>query len=255
MLAGNNEAALAAAGIEGLLGQIAGNTSFLTNLLTMEQLTTNAENFKTNHAARIGEIWAQTNQANILDATSIRAALPGGWSLAPPADNGGGGADMDVLFTPNGAVHASIGTTGLAEAFLLARTVISWLIYIICFITMWKTFYTSISSALTVPQATTSGESFLGTNVNVASTLVMAAAIVACIGAITIWATTKLIPFAAAIVGNPFAGLGGFGYNFLNAVVPVTLCLAAVGTMILFRITVNTMGMVAGGIVKLLVGL
>jgi hypothetical protein len=201
----------------------------------------------------IGQIMQATNAAGALSAGSVVSASGtafGSGTLAP--DSLGGGASESVSLAPG--VSMTISTANLPPAFFSLHKVFAWACYVAVFVTCWRIFTTNIKEAMRVPQATTAGETILGTNVNVASSLIMAGVIVAAVATLTAVAMPKLLTYLSAIVGDPFGGLDPFGYAFVNAVVPIPLLLSCIGVITTFRLVMDSGGMVVAGIIKLLVG-
>jgi hypothetical protein len=200
----------------------------------------------------LGQIKGATNQAAGLSAGSVVTAAGSSFAGTLAGDGTGGGGSRDVTLSPG--VVMTISTANLPSAFFTLKTVFSWAIYVSVFVTCWKIFSVNIKEALRVPQATTAGETILGTNVNIASTLIMAGIIIAAIATLTAVALPKLLTYLALIVGNPFSGLDGFGYAFVDSMVPIPLLLSSIGVVTTFRLVMDSGGMVVGGIIKLLVG-
>ena len=235
-----------------------------TNSLTLEQMTNayrpsgvlgrEAQEDMTNTlSGKFNSIIAATNQAGSLSAQSVVDAAAGAFHDGRLVqDIITGGASEAVVLGPN--VSMTISTANFPPAFGVLHHVFAWAIEIAVFVSCWKIFSSNVKQALQTPQAGTSGESVLGTNVNVVSALTMAGVIVAAIATMVAVALPKLLGLLLLITGDPFAGMDSFGVAFVGALVPIPMLLSAVGTVTLFRLTMDSGGMVCGGIIKLLVG-
>jgi hypothetical protein len=198
------------------------------------------------------KILAATNAAGALAANGIIGVASDKWSGSLAADAVGGGTTRDVEFAPG--VLMTISTQNFPVAYGMLHTVFAWAIYITVFLSCWKIFDGNVKAAMHTPQAHTAGESVLGTNVNVASSLIMAGLILAAVATMTAVALPKLLSSLMLITGNPFGGLDGFGYDFVNALVPIPLLLSSIGVVTTFRIVTDSGGWVCEGIIKALVG-
>jgi hypothetical protein len=222
----------------------------ISNLLAAIETNLSGGGIDTNYW--MGRIYAGTNVGASVSGAAVAARIGG--DMTVPSDSGGSTVPYEMTFTPLGEVTATVGA-GVPSAYAFGRHILVWFLYLGLFVSCWKMFDSSVMASLGVPQGTTAGTSVLGTDVNVASALAMAGAIVAAVAVIAAVAVPALLSMVSAFWGvNPLDGMS-VGLDLVSAYVPLGTMMGCLVVLVVFRVTVNSIGQVAGGVVKLLVGL
>ena len=159
---------------------------------------------------------------------------------------GGGGG---VLGMPD---HVSFDYRDVTGAETISGWTTSVIAMVFVGIWLWAVYkhYEKMSAELwATPQASTSGESIIGTNLNIATALVNAGIIISTVAGLWIFAAIALgtVPCLDVIIGafgDINAPAGGVGGNSLGVVlwtaaefIPITCALTLVGTYIFLRVT------------------
>lgn len=189
------------------------------------------------------------------DNPASEAGLPSAYSV--PSDVGpSAGGDIPLDFgLMAGVPHlnsTAVGTSGFYYGIL------KWCILYALFMKIQRSFYRSMNDALFIPQASTAGQTVLGTNANAASALVMASIIVGAIFAAGAFFLASMIGTGAAMVSvNPVSiwdSLGS-GASFVGAILPFKFLVAAWIALAVYEATKGGVMVIAGGAVKFCVGL
>lgn len=212
----------------------------------------------------------QQGMSTIADGTNRGAGMMkgafdglGGAGLFPThsVDETGAGSVDFAIVALNGAVNLHFGTTAIDAAFpslANARPIYKWCIFLLLAIMNYLVMMKILRNTVLVPQARTTGQSVLGTNLNLPSAIAMAAAIVAICAAIpTVCAQGILLAMNNVTWGNPVAGVASVAtaYQFCEHYFPITLMVTALLNHLGFRFFANSLEGVGYGIIKFLVGL
>ena len=235
-----------------------------TNGLTYGQLT---NSYQTQYSSSTNNLqgqldnynWHSTNAASDLIAPKFTIMT------RPQIDVLQGGVqdfgDIELGNGPNN-IKITLGATAIDSklpALMAAYVVFKWAIILILVICNYKVLVVGLRTTLLIPQARTAGTEVAGFNINSASAVIMAAAIVATAASLpTVLATGIVDTLSNISWGNPFdsiSGTVGTGYNFCNHYFPVGLSIIAILNHLGFRVFANGLETVALSVVKFLVGL
>lgn len=248
-------------GISNLLG--GGSNGVLagfTNALTLAQLTNQSDVYQAALSNTESDVMSQisslTNQAGQMAMGSVADAVAASGSLAVQY-SGSVGITPSPIDLGHG-VEIQLGSS--MPSYGPLRQILAWATIVGLFIANWRTTYDRIRDVLASEQAYTAGTSVLGTNVNYASSLAMAAAIFALVTAIPTFAVAVLSGEVSLYVslGGPLAMLSSglsWGYSFLDQYIPLATVVSAVVSRLLFNVAIDSLAGVLITIKLFLVGL
>jgi hypothetical protein len=205
---------------------------------------------------KLDPIWAATNTASTLgDAIHVDS---GGLPISPE-DGGGGDPGVIDITLPSLASGAStvIHVGSNTPSFGPMRTVFVWCIYATLFFLNYRLCVEGVVKIMNTPQATTAGEEIFGTNVNLASALSMAGAIVSLASVVgTAIIAKAVLDAGTTFTVNPNTVFATYGWakSFVENYFPLGLLVTAVCSHMVFRFLIDVPVMIAEGIVKFLVG-
>lgn len=239
-----------------------------TNAFTRADWRTNAAEIVGSESNNIlglsAESWlSYTNGASMLgDAFGgINTMIP---AMSASDDGDGGDEILHVeIGNPSGATVPLIISTSQLDNVLpagaMARVAFKWAILVTLGICNYKVLVREIRTTLLVPQAHAAGTSIFGTNINVASAVVMAAVIVAAAACLpTVFASGIVSTFAQVSLSAPttvVSSIATVGYGFVSHYFPLAMMITAIVNHLGFRVASNIMELVACAIVKFAVGL
>lgn len=202
----------------------------------------------------------KTNGASVLALNSITSAFG-----RPSLDESGDAGEVTMLDIPldlANKVHLTLGTSEIDEwlpALHGGLAIFRWAVIMLLIIANYKVLVKAVKTTMLVPQATTSGETLLGTNINAASAIIMAGAIVAVVASLpTVFASGVLDNIGKIAIGNPLQGAeSGIGkaYGFACHYFPIGTFITALLNHFGFRIAIDSAETVCMGIIKFLTGL
>lgn len=255
-----------------LLGRIAAQTSSSSGGVVVTNTSDVTAYLETNKASM--RVDASTANATVggqqtAGTSSAGSALSGsGWTAVKDSGLSGvggvsasdsSGETEEFTITGAGVSHTMSLTTSDSKlaAFEVAKKCAAWFIVFVLLMKMWKHLYDSTMNLFTIPQATTAGDSILGTNANLVFAEACAAVIVAVVMAVptalTAYLTTQTGDLSS--IGNPVDGIGAVtGGGFVLKYVPVATMVSAVVTWFVFRVTADFLSSTAAIIIKLLTG-
>jgi hypothetical protein len=217
---------------------------------------TNAVNVSTGKlGGALTKMFARTNEASAMGFASLNTAANGlgTWSLT---DGSGGGGSSVTLGTGSSAAVVITVSPYSASWLSVGKAVATWAVWLWLFVANYKCFRAAVTQAAVAPQATTSGESILGSNVNFASTLVVAGLIVAALGVLVASWLPTLVTIMGHVVGNPFGDLTGYDmWGWVTAILPLSQAASAIASHLVFRLGVDSAALVCIGVIRFLVGL
>lgn len=249
-------------------GSPSNTAAIWTNGITSDQYMADQTLLNSNNAVNLN------NTLNTLVTTNGIGTFAGPLSALGgniPANNLSAGSDPGASFSTItlGAGASAVGLTLSTEILDTAlpqlvqgNVLFKWAIVMLLILCNWKHTMAGITLVLQTGQARTAGQEVLGTNINSASALLMATAIIVIAGALpTIASATLSSEWSQVSFSNPFTS-GGItngvvlvAYNFLIHYFPIGLLVTAVLNHIGFRALYDVASRTGAGIVKLLVGL
>jgi hypothetical protein len=218
----------------GVLGQIesntaatATNTGFLTNFVAAtNQLASNFLGQLTNMQSS-----AQTAGGSITNA--FGSAL-GGFPTAPTI---GSGVDGVSIATVPGQPDVLISVASLPASFDTPRTVISWVVWLMTYITMVRFAQEKVLRIMNQRQTQGSQEEILGCNATVPTAFAYAAVIAATVAAVPTAIASYLQTASSSI--SSFSGLSTLAshplWNLMTQLVPVSVIITAFFSYLTFR--------------------
>ena len=218
----------------GVLNEIASNT------LGTENNTAFLTNF--------GQISNQLSASFVLQLSNMQSAgIAAGASISnafgaaltgfPTAPSVGAGADGVHIATAGGAPDVVLSVAALPQSFDLARTVISWVIWLMTYVAMIQFAQEKVLRILNQRQAQGTEQEILGVNLSIPTAFAYAAVIAATVAAFPI-AIASYLHSASSSVGS-FGGLSSLSsgplWNLMTQLVPVSVIITAFFSYLTFR--------------------
>jgi hypothetical protein len=238
------------------------NNNSISNLVSVTVTNdngglTNAGIWSTNFVADDQKTWAEgianDHFGTVLDGIGPTEPAAVGDGTAPDFEItvGNGGKSFTMDLSPSAS---------FASFFLACKTFIEWFCIVGLFVANWRHFEKHMMSVFTVPQATTAGETVLGSNINAASAIAVAVVIIALIATIPTFVVSQISTSAAHLEIMPdgastaMSPIFAQGWYLLNQIFPTAVAFTAIISHMIFRIAIMKLYIVAAAIIKLLVG-